>query len=154
MKKLILTTIFFCGSICFVNSSSAQTLVPEDDKTPTKEAQKSSYFFDGLLPSEDADPYIAGKIKDGTISLNDMPLIMIRLIDLFSKIAGTIAVAMILWGGLQYVVSGVTEEKESAKNTLKYAVIGLAVTFLAWIGVNMLQIYITAPQETVSEQIE
>jgi len=102
----------------------------------------------GLIP---ADGTLGEAFLDGSMSLDLMPHYMIYGIDLFSKMAGTIAVAMILYGGLQYVVSGVTEEKESAKNTLKYAVIGLAVTFLAWIGVNMLQIYITAPQPTTEQ---
>ena len=105
----------------------------------------------GFIP---ADGTLGDAFKDGSISLDLLPHYMIYGIDLFTKMAGTIAVAMILWGGFQYIVSGVTEEKESAKNTLKYAVIGLAVTFWAWVGINMLQIYITAPQKTVSEQVK
>ena len=143
-KKIFLfSVVFFLFSS---NASFAEEKDPiESPDVPSATEQKKA-FFDGLLPSSSADPDIAGKIKDGTIALSDMPVVMIRLIDLFSRIAGTIAVAMLLWGGLQYIVSGVTEEKESAKNTIKYALIGLVVTFWAWVGINMLQIYLTAPQ--------
>jgi hypothetical protein len=145
MKK-ILIILFLSISFFIPNVFGFKANVSDDakDAVTTKEETKQQAFFDGLLPSDSADSDIAGKIRTGELSLSDVPLILLRLIDLFTKIAGTIAVAMIIWGGIQYVFSGITEEKESAKNTLKYAIIGLFVTFWAWIAVNMVQLQLTA----------
>ena len=78
------------------------------------------------------------KIERGTLSLNDIPLVILHLIDLVTRIAGTIAVLVIIYGGFQLIYSGLTEAKEEAKNTIKYAIIGLFVTFMAWFIVNLL----------------
>ncbi len=143
-KKTFLSILLLSVIIPFSSVFSFEVKEVGKTEEGEKVIEKKSAYFDGLLPSESADADIAGKIKMGTISLDDMPIVLLRLIDLFTKIAATLAVTMILWGGIQYIFSGITEEKESAKNTLKYSIIGLFVTFWAWIAVNMLQIYITA----------
>lgn len=48
-------------------------------------------------------------------------------------IVGVIAVIMLIWGGLRYVLSGGDAKKVTdAKNTVLYAIIGLIVSFLAY----------------------
>jgi hypothetical protein len=142
-KKTFLSIVLLSVIIPFSSVFSFQVKEVGKTEEEGKVVEKKGAFFDGLLPSESADSDISEKIKMGTISLNDIPIILLRLIDLFTKIAATIAVTMILWGGVQYIFSGITEEKESAKNTLKYSIIGLFVTFWSWIAVNMLQIHLT-----------
>lgn len=52
-------------------------------------------------------------------------------------IVGIIAVIMLIWGGIRYVVSGGDAKKVTdAKNTVLYAIIGLIVAFLAFAIVN------------------
>lgn len=59
---------------------------------------------------------------------------------LFSTIAniliflvGAIAVIMLIWGGLQYVISaGDSKRVESAKSTILYAIIGIVIAILAF----------------------
>ena len=52
-------------------------------------------------------------------------------------IVGIIAVIMLIWGGVRYVVSGGDAKKVTdAKNTVLYAIIGLIVAFLAFAIVN------------------
>ncbi|MBR6965261.1 hypothetical protein IKH83_03050 [Candidatus Saccharibacteria bacterium] len=52
-------------------------------------------------------------------------------------IVGIIAVFMLIWGGIRYVVSGGDAKKVTdAKNTVLYAIIGLIVAFLAFAIVN------------------
>jgi hypothetical protein len=84
------------------------------------------------------------KIKGGCVQLRDVPFIVIHLIDLFTKLAGTIAVIFLLYAGFQMIVSGVTDDREKAKNTIKYAVTGLIVSFLAWVIVNLVQVQLTS----------
>ena len=46
---------------------------------------------------------------------------------------GIIAVIMLIWGGVRYVVSGGDAKKVTdAKNTILYAIIGLIIAFLAY----------------------
>ena len=48
-------------------------------------------------------------------------------------IVGIIAVIMLIWGGVRYVVSGGDAKKVTdAKNTILYAIIGLIISFLAY----------------------
>lgn len=107
--------------------------------------------FDGIIPSTDSQVgsdltaegdakvrELAQRVKDGRLDLADVFIFILKLIDLVTKIAGSIAVIAILYGAIQFMVSGVTDEKEQAKTTLKYAIIGLVVTFGAWLMVNLL----------------
>lgn len=86
---------------------------------------------------------MAKKITDGTVELNDIPIILLDFIDLVSKWAGTIAVIMLVFGGLKLIASGITEDKEGAKNTIKWALIGLIVALCAWLIVNGIQAFLT-----------
>lgn len=59
----------------------------------------------------------------------------------FSNIAlyvvGAISVLMLVWGGLRYILSGGDSKKiTDAKNTVLYAIIGLAISFLAYAIIN------------------
>lgn len=59
------------------------------------------------------------------------------VINVLLMIAGTIAVIMIIVGGIKYVTSsGDQAHVKSAKDTILYSVIGLAVTILSFAIVN------------------
>ena len=48
-------------------------------------------------------------------------------------IVGIIAVGMLIWGGIRYVLSGGDSKKVTdAKNTVLYAIIGLIISFLSF----------------------
>ncbi len=54
-------------------------------------------------------------------------------------VAGSLAVIMIIWGGLRYVVSGGNASAvTAAKNTILYAIVGLIIAFFAFAVVNWL----------------
>ncbi|MCF7846793.1 MAG: pilin [Candidatus Gracilibacteria bacterium] len=95
--------------------------------------------FDGVLPSEDTNPALAEKIQTGDLHLDDVFIFIVKLIDLGAKIAGSIAVIFLLYGGFQLMISGVSDDKEKAKTTIRYALTGLAVTFLAWLIVYLIK---------------
>lgn len=95
----------------------------------------------GILPAEGE---LADKIKEGTIELSDIPLFILHWIDYLTYLAGSIAVIMIIIGGYQYMIGSITDDKEQGKKTLMYALVGLAVTFSAWILVNWVQTWITS----------
>jgi hypothetical protein len=86
---------------------------------------------------------IGTKINCGTIELSDLPILVVYWIDYLTWIAGSIAVVFIMIGGIQYMVGSLSDQKDAGKDTLKYAVIGLIVTFISWLGINMLQSFLT-----------
>jgi hypothetical protein len=50
---------------------------------------------------------------------------------------GVIAVIMLIWGGIRYVISGGAADKvKDAKNTILYAIVGLIVAILGYALVN------------------
>ena len=52
-------------------------------------------------------------------------------------IIGVMAVIMIIWGGIRYVLSaGNSAALTSAKNTIVYSIIGLVIAILAYAIVN------------------
>jgi hypothetical protein len=85
-------------------------------------------------------------MKDGTkCSLADIPQMIHLIASYLVGIAGTISVIMVMWGGYQWIMGGVSEDQKSkAKKTLFYAIIGLIITLLSWVIVNVIQINITS----------
>ena len=61
-------------------------------------------------------------------------------------LVGAIAVIMLIWGGLQYVISaGDSKRVESAKSTILYAIIGIVVAILAFAIVNFVTGQLSVP---------
>lgn len=80
---------------------------------------------------------VAGELRSGIEATGTAPDTTVEstvatVINVFSFIVGVISVIMIIIGGLKYITStGDSNKTESAKNTILYAVIGLAVVALA-----------------------
>ena len=54
-------------------------------------------------------------------------------------IAGLLSVVYLLWGGIQFIISGGKEDKtKSAMGTIRYAIIGLVVTILSVSVINFI----------------
>lgn len=114
---------------------------------PNGSANFEDAEFDGIIPSKDVvitdneghDRSIGKAFSTGDLHLDDVFWVIIKLIDLVSKLAGSVAVIFLLYGGIQLMISGISDDKESAKNTIKYALIGLVVTFMAWVIVKLVE---------------
>ncbi len=60
-----------------------------------------------------------------------------RAINLMLFFVGILAVFMLIWGGMRYVLSGGDGGKvKDAKNTILYAIIGLVIAILGYAVVN------------------
>jgi TRAP-type C4-dicarboxylate transport system permease small subunit len=60
------------------------------------------------------------------------------IIQTLVLLAGTLASAFFVWGGVRYITSsGNPETLDSAKNTIKYAAIGLVICFAAFVITNI-----------------
>ncbi len=70
---------------------------------------------------------------------SDIPLILLAVIDDLLRLAGMIAVAFIIYGGIQFVASrGNSEKTARAQSTVLNALTGLAVTVIAVAFVSFL----------------
>lgn len=56
-----------------------------------------------------------------------------RITSIALYIIGAISVLMLIWGGLRYILSGGDSKKiTDAKNTILYAILGLAIAFFSY----------------------
>jgi hypothetical protein len=81
-------------------------------------------YLSQLLPS----PF-KGVNPDGIKSLDVIPTILGNLIEIFLVLGGIFAVLVIIWAGINYIVSqGDPGRTKDAKNTILYAVVGLILS--------------------------
>lgn len=93
-----------------------------------------------LLPAEDVNIGsrsdacigIASMIRSGNIHLRNIPCFIKFFTQTVIGLAGSLAVVFVMIGGYQYVVAP-DDQKDQAKKTITYALIGLAVSLLAFI---------------------
>lgn len=58
------------------------------------------------------------------------------IINIFTWVVGVISVIMVIYGGYQYITSAGGDGVQKGKNTIMYALIGLAVAILAQVIVG------------------
>lgn len=62
-----------------------------------------------------------------------------RFLNVGSAIAALVAVVVLIYGGIQYMLSsGDSNKTEKAQNTIIYAVVGLVVTAVAWLVIGFI----------------
>lgn len=60
-----------------------------------------------------------------------------KVVNIMLFVIGAVAVIMLIYGGVKYVVSGGAQDKVAeAKNTILYAIVGIVVAILAFAVVN------------------
>ena len=123
-------TLFLTIPSVFAQSSDGPpTLLPGDD--------------DRLISGNGGACYnLADRIRTGDIHLDQIPCFIKYFSQVFIGLAGTLSVIFVMIGGYTYVL-GADDKKEDAKNTITYALIGLAVTLLAWVIVDIILPFIT-----------
>lgn len=105
---------------------------------------QSGFAPPSVLPGDDANigGYgdacigLAGMIRSGDISLRQIPCFIKYFSQTLIAIAGSLSVIFVMVGGYQYVL-GAQDKKDVAKKTITYALVGLAVSLLAWILVDV-----------------
>jgi cytochrome bd-type quinol oxidase subunit 2 len=123
-----------------VRSETRQAIKTLASRGVTKVMEAGVFFF-GLV-----SPVFAQGIQDGADAArpDDAPGDLFGQQGLFKTITnvlifliGAIAVVMLIIGGFRYVVSGGNDQSVTdAKNTIMYAIIGLAVAILSYAMIN------------------
>lgn len=109
----LLTFYFFFSALTFAQNQTFdpcyETVQIKDPKDPTKVTTERVATFRCL-------PVYLGKI-----------------LGLLFPLAGAVALAMLIWGGIKFITSGGDpKQAESARATLTWAIAGLVVIFLAY----------------------
>lgn len=94
-----------------------------------------------IIPAEGD---VGDAIAEGKLEMKHIPEILIHWIDYVAAIAGSIAVIMIVIGGIQYSIGSVSDEKERGKKTLMYALVGVFTVFVSWIGISLYLSWLTS----------
>lgn len=85
------------------------------------------FHFNSATGKCELAPYGTGGLQVG-----DLALIGLALIDIAFRIAGLVAVAYVVWGGIQFVTAqGESDRTKKARQTVINALIGLAFSLIA-----------------------
>jgi len=128
--KKILPAIFLIGLFVF---SLAPLALAQSNFNPPSVLPGDNLNIGGF---GDACVGLANMIRQGTIGLRQIPCFLKFFSQTLIAIAGSISVIFVMIGGYRYTVAG-AEQHEDAKKTITYALIGLAVSLLAWILVDI-----------------
>ncbi|NDK09310.1 hypothetical protein GW846_00850 [Candidatus Gracilibacteria bacterium] len=109
MKKIILTLIAF--------SLSYQASIAADDN---------------ILGISD------GRLRNGDVHLDDIPVAIKSLIDFLMGIAGTIAVIMIIIGAYKILFGSIQQDKTKGRDTIIMAMGGFALAALSWFIIKII----------------
>jgi hypothetical protein len=119
-------TAFLLSAIFVIPVTLAQDFAPPT-VLPSDDTQIEGYG--------DACINLADRIRTGDIQLRQIPCFIKYFSQTLIALAGTLSVIFVMVGGYRYVL-GSDAEKDKAKNTILYSLIGLAVTLLAWVMVD------------------
>lgn len=101
------------------------------------------YFFKNEASAVQREQLLGCAVKLGRIHLWMLPYFITGIVNFLIYLSGTIAVLFVLLGGFWYMTGGITDDKEKGKKTITYALMGLAITLLAWIIVNIIMVQVT-----------
>ena len=96
-----------------------------------------------LIPAGDKLKDKGCDFQTGEMTFDCIPNYIQYLIEIIVALAGTIAVIFVMIGGFKYVFSGISEDKEAGKETIKNALLGLVITGLAWVIVTWIVSLVT-----------
>lgn len=113
-----------------INTYQATGVIPENFKDPLADPAKPQ--------TGDRDNLLGCGIKTGKISLQMIPYYITYIINFALALVGLICVLFIMVGGYYYTFSGLTDDKDKGKKTIKHALMGLGLAILAWTLVNVI----------------
>ncbi|MFO0763957.1 MAG: hypothetical protein U0518_03835 [Candidatus Gracilibacteria bacterium] len=71
-------------------------------------------------------------LRSGNITTDDIPKVIVSLINIVLALAGTISLIMIIYGAFQMVMGSYEQNVKGGKQTITYALIGLVISASSW----------------------
>lgn len=127
-----------CNNGTETNTSNCSGIVDKEEEAK-KEAKKKAdeYAADNNDTPGKTETLLGCAIKTGRVSLQMVPYFIKYIADWLLSLVGLICVLFIVIGGYQYVVGGLTDQKEKGKKTIQHALMGMSVAILSWIIVGI-----------------
>ena len=85
----------------------------------------------GIIPDE-----IEQAAVKGDVQLKHLPILLFEYAKNALEWAGAIAIIMVMVGGVQYILGGLTDNKEQGKKTIMYSITGVVMILLSWFIVD------------------
>jgi hypothetical protein len=82
-------------------------------------------------------------IKSGRISFWMIPYFINYALDFALSLAGLISILMILVGAYYYISGSLSDDKETGKTIIQYALLGLVIALSSWSVINLLLLALT-----------
>lgn len=80
---------------------------------------------------------VGGKCTPKFVFPDDIPKILMAIFEIILRVAGIVAVVMVVYGGIQYTLSqGEPDRVKGARRTIVNALVGLVITMSATAMVN------------------
>jgi hypothetical protein len=162
IKKIIVSLAVVCSlimnvGVVFASNGSRpgdlnvedRTVIPKTEKNLQDcrglindvkiEKQKYKDLLSGRNPENEQEirDVLGCAITTGDIALWMIPFYVRYILELLLQLSGLIAIGGIIYGSYLYVFSYVIEDKDEGKRAILYGVIGLVVSLLAWVFVNL-----------------
>lgn len=90
------------------------------------------------------EPFLACTLKMGYVKLWMVPYFILFAVQFLVGLTGLLAVLMIVLGAYFYIAGSLSDEKEKGKNIITYALGGLVVSTVSWIGINLILLVLTS----------
>lgn len=139
-KFLILTTLIGLFAVNFGATAvfaDEPTATAGDEVEPIK--MPDTFSVNKYLKTEEQTSMVPGSNPDPNADFGVVGF-LIKAIDLFVKIIGAIALVVFILGALLTILSEGKEDRlEKGKSAMVYALIGLVITFMAFIIVSFVQ---------------
>lgn len=151
LKKLLIIGLATSYLIILVPITSAQSLLPFANKNYQdceNKMKKLNNLKQNLAKAFERNEILGCAVITGRIHLYMIPYFIIYFIEILVEFAGVLCILFIVFGGLQYALGGISDTKEKGKKTVMNAIIGLIVTTLAWIVINIIQVAVTSPDQS------
>jgi hypothetical protein len=112
-----------------------------------QEARANENAVDMTITEQEAEANERGTLKcptgqtclDNPLGTDDVRVVIARFIQMMTGISGSLAFAVFVWGGFNWVIAAGDENRiKTGKNAFKYGAYGLIVIFGSYVAVRAL----------------
>lgn len=137
-----------------LSAEATSTILPEAEKLdqcPSSATEFNEFYgaYDNaeevadVIGEEDLRNLMGCAIKYGYVKAWMVTFYVGYILEFLLGIAGLISVLMILLGSYYYIAGGISDDKEKGKTIVQYAILGLVITSVSWILVNIVLLAVT-----------
>ncbi|MDD2515691.1 MAG: hypothetical protein PHF46_01450 [Candidatus Gracilibacteria bacterium] len=92
-------------------------------------------IYGGISGADDVEKTI--KLRTGNITFDDIPGMILYIINFLLGIVATIFMIMVIYGAFQLMLGSVSSEKNKGKDAIKRGIIGFVVSASSWLLMRM-----------------